>query len=84
MFLVSLCLLLVAIKNQPAGRALTSHWSLNALTMVVYENIFNGALDGALWPNFKKKFSWTTILKLFRNKSEVSTLLVGEMTSNDQ
>ena len=48
--------------------------------MVVYENIFI-----ALWienSDFKKKFSWTTIIKLFTDQLEVSALPAGCMNQS--
>ena len=45
-----------------AGRALTSDWSANTFTMVVYQNFFL---------NFENFKNFSTIIKLFTGKLEV-------------
>ena len=58
-------LLKVAIRERthvvrmyhPAGRALTSDWSVNSFIMVVYENVFYSCFGKKVLTELKKKFS---------------------------
>ena len=60
----------------PCSMALISDWSINSFVMMVYENIISRTLDKKFWLNFKK-FSQTTIIKLFEDLSEMSVLPAG-------
>ena len=61
----------------PVGRSSNSDWFVNSFIMVVYEKIFSRSLGHQIMTELKKSFSQTTIIKLFRNQSELKDLPTG-------
>ena len=70
--------------SHPAGTALSSDWSVNSFIMVVYEKkIFLKFSQNFLFNTRLKIFLQTTIVKLFTNQSEVSSLPAGWFSIDD-
>ena len=62
----------------PAGRTLTSDWLVNSFIIVVYEKMFFKVQSEFSVKSITKIVSsLRTIIKLFTNQSEVSTLPAG-------
>ena len=65
----------------PAGRALSSDWSITSFIMIAFEKMILVVVwrENSEWI-WKKKFWQTSIIKLFTDQSELSALPTG---SND-
>ena len=73
--LTQLELVKIVQEKHPEGRALLSEWSTKSLIMIVYENFFFKFSQNFFVQSMTKFFlSHKTIIRLFMDQSEVSTL----------